>query len=42
MFFGSGKFHDHDPVMGMVLGPKPTEHDSTAKVIQVNLASRSA
>ncbi|CAN0477297.1 unnamed protein product, partial [Ectocarpus sp. 8 AP-2014] len=31
MFFGAGKFHDHDPLSGMVLGPRPTEHDSSAK-----------
>lgn len=32
MFFGAGKFHDHDPVSGMVLGPRPTQHESAAKV----------
>ncbi|CAN0286028.1 unnamed protein product [Ectocarpus fasciculatus] len=31
MFFGAGKFHDHDPLSGVVLGPRPTEHDSSAK-----------
>lgn len=31
MFFGAGKFHDHDPLSGVVLS-RPTEHDSTAKV----------
>ncbi|CAN0115646.1 unnamed protein product [Ascophyllum nodosum] len=30
MFFGAGKFHDHDPVSGLVL-EKPTQHDSSAK-----------
>lgn len=32
MFFGAGKFHDHDPLSGVVTGPRPTEHDSSAKV----------
>lgn len=31
LFFGSGKFHDHDPMSGVVLGPRPTQHDSSAK-----------
>eukprot|EP00752_Nemacystus_decipiens_P005134 g4658.t1 len=31
MFFGAGKFHDHDPLTGVVVGPRPTEHDSSAK-----------
>lgn len=35
MFFGAGKFHDHDPLSGVVLGPRPTEHDSSAKVMRV-------
>eukprot|EP00903_Cladosiphon_okamuranus_P008695 g8331.t1 len=31
MFFGAGKFHDYDPLSGVVTGPRPTEHDSSAK-----------
>ncbi|CAM9247463.1 unnamed protein product [Pylaiella littoralis] len=30
IFFGAGSFHDHDPLSGVVLGPRPTEHDSSA------------
>lgn len=37
MFFGAGKFHDHDPLSGVVLGPRPTVHDSTALVSELRL-----
>lgn len=31
MFFGAGKFYDHDPISGLFL-EKPTIHDSSVKV----------
>lgn len=30
-FYGSGKFHDHDPVIGLFRKP-PTVHESSALV----------